>query len=167
MQEKLIQRYFKPELSLELNSSLGLQTIGQNILHPKSWVDKTCIWADIVHWPAIILSSAQCTSLDMFKHFFLRLKMMMWRTWWNMQHQVNLSYSVFLGKVIFFNHKMFRKSLVSLVSFFMECWTVLCPPKPWPRLHICKTLIFKRFVKEFQLTSSVTYYWTNTQQYGI
>lgn len=99
--------------------------------------------------------------------FFLRLKMMMWRTWWNMQHQVNLPYGVFLWKVIFFNHKMFRKSLVSLVSFFMECWTVLCPPKPWPRLHICKTLIFKRFVKEFQLTSSVTYYWTNTQQYGI
>ena len=31
--------------------------------HPKSWADKTCIWADIVHWPAIILSSAQCTSL--------------------------------------------------------------------------------------------------------
>lgn len=40
--------------------------------HPKSWADKTCIWADIVHWPAIILSSAQYTSLDMFKHFFFK-----------------------------------------------------------------------------------------------
>ena len=35
MQEKLIQWYFKPELSLELNSSLSLQTIGQNVLPSK------------------------------------------------------------------------------------------------------------------------------------
>lgn len=37
-----------------------------------------------------------------------------------MQHQVNLSYSVFLWKVIFY-YKMFRKSLVSLVTFL---WNV-------------------------------------------
>lgn len=35
MQEKLIQWYFKPELSLELNSSLSLQTIGKNVLPSK------------------------------------------------------------------------------------------------------------------------------------
>ena len=138
--------------------------------HPKSWVDKTCIWADIVHWPAIILSSVQCTSLNMFKHFFFKaqdddVEDMM-------EYATSGAFVLWCISVesYFFYHKMFRKSLVSLVSlvsFFMECWTVLCPPKPWPRLHICKTLIFKRFVKEFQLTSSVTYYWTNTQQYGI
>ena len=68
----------------------------QKVERTKPVFEQTLSTDQPLYWALLNVPVLICLNI-----FFLRLKMMMWRTWWNMQHQVNLSYSVFLWKVIF------------------------------------------------------------------
>lgn len=65
MQEKLIQWYFKPELSLELNFSLSLQTIGQNVLPSKKLSGQNLYLSR--HCPLTNVPVLMCLNIFFFK----------------------------------------------------------------------------------------------------